>query len=143
MLGINNGPSQTDLICFAGMDSGRLGLLHLEYNTDLFDKVTMLRMEGHLLRLLAGGVANAANTEQRLSALPMLSAAEEQQLADLSSVSSLPTGATAGTLQEAFSLQARQRPTAVALSSGSLSLTYAELERRANALAHHLRGMGI
>jgi amino acid adenylation domain-containing protein len=138
MLGINTGTSQTDLIVFAGMERGKLGLLHLEYNTDLFDKVTMQRMEGHLLRLLAGAVADAG---QRLSLLPMLSAAEMHQLADLSSAGALP--APASTLHGRFAAQARQRPTAVALSDGSFSLTYAELERRANALAHHLRGLGV
>ena len=141
MLGINTGTSQTDLIVFAGMDRGKLGLLHLEYNTDLFDKVTMQRMEGHLLRLLAGAVADS---RQRLADLPMLSAAEAHQVADLSSTKELPaSGATNATVHGLFAAQARQRPTAVALTDGSLSLTYAELERRANALAHHLRRLGI
>jgi amino acid adenylation domain-containing protein len=147
------------------MERGRLGLLHLEFNTDLFDQATMQRMEGHLLRLLAGAVADP---EQRLSLLPMLSAAEEHQLRSEGAeaihpphpgrcpglrepgpsalpptgIALGPTGRGGG-LHDLFAAQARQRPEAVALASDSLSLTYAELERRANALAHHLRTMGI
>jgi amino acid adenylation domain-containing protein len=143
-LGINTGTSQTDLIVFAGMERGRLGLLHLEYNTDLFDQPTMQRMEGHLLRLLSGAVADP---ERRLSLLPLLSAAEEHQLCqEMGAAGDLVRGETPAAgpcLHELFAARARRRPAAVAVTSGSLSLTYAELERRANALAHHLSSLGV
>jgi amino acid adenylation domain-containing protein len=141
MLGINTGTSQTDLIVFAGLERGRLGLLHFEYNTDLFDQTTIQRMEGHFLRLLAGAVADP---EQRLSRLPVLSSAEEHQLCHEWEDASAPIPGGEGLLLHGlFAAQARRCPDAMALTSGSLSLTYAELERRANALAHHLRAMGV
>jgi amino acid adenylation domain-containing protein len=140
-LGVSSGTAQTDLIFFAGMEKGRLGLLHLEYNTDLFDTATMQRMEGHLLRLLAGA---AADPETRLSLLPILSDTEANQLArgfvgeqvgqELREVSCL---------HELIAAQARQRPEAVAVVDAQRSVTYAELERRANALAHQLRSLGV
>ena len=49
----------------------------VEYNTDLFDAATITRLLGHFQTLLEGIVADP---EQRLSALPLLSAAERQQL---------------------------------------------------------------
>ena len=51
----------------------------LEYNTDLFDAATIERMLGHFRTLLEGIVADP---DQRLSELPLLTAAERQQLAD-------------------------------------------------------------
>ena len=47
------------------------------YNTDLFDAATMVRMTGHFQTLLKGIVANP---EQRISAFPMMTPAERQQL---------------------------------------------------------------
>ena len=49
----------------------------MEYNTDLFDAATITRLLGHFQTLLEGIVADP---EQRLSALPLLTAAERQQL---------------------------------------------------------------
>ena len=42
-----------------------------------------------------------------------------------------------------FALQATQHPDAPAVCFGGETLTYAELERRANRLAHHLRSLGL
>jgi non-ribosomal peptide synthetase component F len=47
------------------------------YSTDLFDSATITRMAGHFQTLLEG---IAANSEQRLSELPLLTEAERQQL---------------------------------------------------------------
>jgi len=140
-LGISSGTAQTDLIFFAGMERGRLGLLHLEYNTGLFDATTMQRMEGHLLRLLAGA---AADPDRRLSLLPLLSAAEEHQLCrELVGDLAFEAPSVVPCLHELFAEQARRRPEAVALTDEQRSVTYVELERRANALAHRLRSLGI
>ena len=140
--GVSSGTAQTDLIFFAGMEKGRLGLLHLEYNTGLFDTTTMQRMEGHLLRLLAGA---ASDPDLPLSRLPLLSAAEEHQLVvEWGGGDSLGEDAPCGPcIHHLFAAAARQRSGEIAVTGDGLSLTYGELERRANALAHHLVSLGV
>jgi amino acid adenylation domain-containing protein len=136
--GINNGTSQTDLVLFAGMAQGRLGILQLEYNTALFEPATVVRMERHLLSLY---VAAMADPDRRIAALPMLSPAELEQLRGWESAAErdLPVF----TLPGQFAEQAARTPLATAVVDGDRALTYGELDRRANALAHRLRSLGV
>lgn len=111
----------------------------LEYNTDLFDAATMIRMLGHYQQLLAGSVANL---EQRLSRLPLLTEGERQQiLVDWNATQTdYPRDACTHHL---FERQVRRTPDAVALMAGKQQLTYRELNARANQLAHYLQGLGV
>ncbi|MEP7339011.1 MAG: amino acid adenylation domain-containing protein [Acidobacteriota bacterium] len=111
----------------------------LEYSTDLFERSTAARLLDHYAHLLEG---IAAQPEQRLSALPLLSEAEcRQQLADWN--------ATRGdyphdkTIHELFEAQAARTPAAMAIAAGDQRLTYRELDERANQLAHRLRRGGV
>jgi amino acid adenylation domain-containing protein len=108
------------------------------YATDLFDAATIERLAGHLARLLD---AIVADPERRTSELPLLGEAERRQLA-----------AWAGTvvpypedrcLQDLFAAQAARTPDAPAVICEDHTLSYRELERRANRLAHHLRAIGV
>ncbi|HJX29106.1 MAG TPA: condensation domain-containing protein, partial [Thermoanaerobaculia bacterium] len=137
--GIDSGTAQTDLIFFAGMEKGRLGLMHLEYNTGLFDRATMQRMEGHLLRMLA---EVAANPDLRLSRIPLLSTEEERQIREQGRIDA-QVGSPSACLHDLFAEQARLRPEAVALTFNGQSVTYGQLDRRANAVAHRLRALGV
>ncbi|MFL6236839.1 MAG: amino acid adenylation domain-containing protein, partial [Thermoanaerobaculia bacterium] len=110
----------------------------IEYRRDLFEAATAQRLAGHLLTLL-GAAAAAPGT--RVSELPLLSAAERDQL--LAWRRSPGVWAVPGTAHGLFEEQARLRPEAVALVSGERSLTYGELERRSGALAHALRRLGV
>jgi amino acid adenylation domain-containing protein len=136
--GINNGTSQTDLILFAGMSRGRLGILQLELNTALFEAATIDRMGVHLTTLLAAAVASP---ERRISELPLLTAAEREQLRAQGSAAErdLPVAP----LPRLFAAQAARTPDAVAAVLGDRGLTYGDLDRRANALAHRLRALGV
>ncbi len=136
--GINNGTSQTDLILFAGMNRGRLGILQLELNTALFETATIDRMGVHLTTLLAAAVADPG---RRISEIPLLTAAEQAQLRDWGRATAwdLPVA----TLPDLFAAQVARTPDAVAVVLGDRSLTYAGLDRRANALAHRLRVLGV
>jgi amino acid adenylation domain-containing protein len=136
--GINNGTSQTDLILFAGMSRGRLGILQLELNTALFETATIDRMGVHLTTLLAAAVAAPG---RRISDLPLLTAAEREQLLDWGRATArdLPVA----TLPELFAAQVARTPGDVAVVLGDRSLTYTGLDRRANALAHRLRALGV
>jgi amino acid adenylation domain-containing protein len=110
-----------------------------EYNTDLFEAATIARMAGHLQTLLEGIVADP---EQRLSQLPLLTADERQCLL-------VEWNTTTGSypddqcLQSVFEAQVARTPDAVAVVCGNESLTYRELNRCANQVAHYLRARGV
>ena len=110
-----------------------------EYATDLFERQTIERLADHFERLLEGIVADA---QRRCGDLPLLSAAERQQLL-------VEWNATQteyphqSTLAELFAEQAARTPEAVALVYADQQVRYGELDRRANQLAHDLRALGI
>ncbi|HEY0403918.1 MAG TPA: amino acid adenylation domain-containing protein, partial [Blastococcus sp.] len=114
----------------------------VEYNLDLFDAATARRMAGHLRTLLAGA---AAHPEARLSELPLLSAAERDELlVEWNDTAWEPPQEVPDALvHELFAAQARRRPEALAVVFGERRLTYGELEVRSNRLAHHLRSLGV
>ncbi len=111
----------------------------IEYNTDLFDLSTIERLSGHFINALERIVDDES---ARVSRLNILTDAERQQLLvrwnDTACV--YPRDAYVHRLFEA---QAALTPEAVALEFEDERLSYRELNRRANQLAHHLRGLGI
>jgi amino acid adenylation domain-containing protein len=131
--------SQLDLSLFAAED-GRGGvLLSLEFNTGLFDGGTAERMLGHLRTLLEGA---AAALETSIWHLPLLSAAERGQFLETwdDTARDYPRGLL---LHQLFEAQVERTPDAEAVVSGESRLTYAELNARANRLAHRLRRLGV
>ncbi len=109
-----------------------------EYSSGLFDRPTAERMLGHFRCLLA---AAAAEPGRRLSELPLLAAAERQQLlVEWVAGESLPP---AGCLHERFAEQAARTPWAVAVADGDGEWTYGELARRSGQLARRLRALGV
>ncbi len=115
----------------------------LEYATALFDRAAMQRLAGHLERLLAHATAAP---QARAGTLEILGTAELAVVAGAGRQA--PQRAPGGRrgpqcLPEAFEEQARATPDAAAVIFGEVHLTYAELNARANKLAHHLRAMGI
>ncbi|MGR3963997.1 non-ribosomal peptide synthetase [Pseudomonas sp. 910_23] len=116
----------------------RLGCC-LTYSTDLFDEPRIARMAEHWRNLLH---ALIANPQQRLSELPLLSADEQRALQD-------SLGVEKGEhrldqcIHQLFSHQASQRADAPALTFAGMTLTYAELDARANRLAWMLRERGV
>ncbi|WP_073527065.1 non-ribosomal peptide synthetase [Pseudomonas fluorescens] len=116
----------------------RLGCC-LTYSTDLFDEPRIARMAEHWRNLLEALVADPG---QRLSELPLLSADEQRALQD-------SLGVEKGEhrldqcIHQLFSQQASQRPDAPALTFAGVTLTYAQLDERANRLAWMLRERGV
>ena len=109
------------------------------YNTDLFDATTIERMLGHYRQLLQGIVADPM---QRVSQLPLLHADERRQLlADWNDTQA--TYPSDQTIPELFEAQVARTPNAVAVVFGQQQLDYAQLNARANQLAHHLRSLGV
>ncbi|HKH45888.1 MAG TPA: amino acid adenylation domain-containing protein, partial [Thermoanaerobaculia bacterium] len=108
----------------------------VEYDRDRFDGVTVERLAGGFSRLLA---AAGEAPGRRLSELGLLNAAERHQMTwewsdrETAWGGWAPEGITAA---ELFAAQAGRTPEATAVVCGEESLTYAELHRRANGLAH-------
>ncbi len=111
----------------------------LEYRSDLFEHETIQRMVSHLQRLLEGIVSAP---QSRLSQLPLLTDDERQQvLVDWNDTAAeYPADQC---IHDLFEAQVQQTPEAVAAVFESQQLTYAQLNARANQLAHHLRQIGV
>ncbi|KRP75068.1 peptide synthase [Pseudomonas paralactis] len=116
----------------------RLGCC-LTYSTDLFDEPRIARMAEHWRNLLQ---ALIANPQQRLSELPLLSADEQRALQDSLGVEK-GEHCLDQCIHQLFSQQASQRADAPALTFAGVTLTYAELDARANRLAWMLRERGV
>ncbi len=84
----------------------------------------------------------AANVEQRLSALPLLSAPERDQLLDTWNATHATFPADR-CIHELFETQAARTPDAMAVAFGASSLSYGALNRRADELAGQLRALGV
>ncbi|GGA41733.1 hypothetical protein GCM10010981_33430 [Dyella nitratireducens] len=113
---------------------------YFEYSTDLFDPSTIERMRNHLVRLLQMIVAEP-NTA--VGDLAMLSEDERQQLLHRFNDSATAISPDPRALHQLFEAQATRTPEHVALMHEGVALSYAELNRRANQLAHHLRELGV
>ncbi|MGH3582238.1 MAG: non-ribosomal peptide synthetase, partial [Mycobacterium sp.] len=112
---------------------------YLEYATDLFERSTIERLSGHLEVLLDGIVADPG---RRLSALPVLGAAERRLVVEEWNATQAAYPAER-CVHELFAEQAARTPDAVAVVFEDDRLTYGELEARSNQLAHHLRELGV
>ncbi|ATB34119.1 MupA/Atu3671 family FMN-dependent luciferase-like monooxygenase [Melittangium boletus] len=111
----------------------------LKYSTDLFDEDAATRIVGHLEALLQG-IVDAP--DQRLSDLPLLSAAERHQVVVAWNDTATERPPTA-CLHTLFEARAERFPEATALVCGERRLSYQELNARANELAHELRALGV
>ncbi len=112
---------------------------YFEYATDLFDASTIRRLSSHFKTLLESIVAAP---EARLSDLALLDTAERHQLMVEwnDTAAAYPKDKC---LHELFVEQAARTPDAVAIVYDDSELTYDDLDRRSNQLAHHLRGLGV
>ncbi|QDG60834.1 amino acid adenylation domain-containing protein [Pseudomonas sp. NIBRBAC000502773] len=111
----------------------------LTYATDLFEAATVQRMAEHWQRVLRAVVGRAGT---RIAQLGMLVDGEQRSLLQDWNRSTAAFEDVAG-VHGLFQAQARQRPDAVALCLDDRSISYAELNRQANRLAHHLIGQGV
>jgi amino acid adenylation domain-containing protein/FkbM family methyltransferase len=110
----------------------------LEYDADRFDRGTISRMLGHYRTLLEG---IAVHPGARLSELPLLTREERQQLLGWNRTED--DAPLESCVHELFAEQARRTPEAIAVQLEERRLTYGELDRRANQLAHLLRRKGV
>ena len=118
-------------------EQGLVGLL--DYNTDLFEPETIKRMLRHFHILLEG---ITADPDRALLDLPLLTEADHHRAL-------VEWNATAAAfdrphlVHRLFEAQVERTPDLPAVTLGGESLSYSELNARANQLAHHLRGLGV
>jgi amino acid adenylation domain-containing protein len=130
--------AKVDLTFWFADRDGRLGA-DLEYSTDLFDPDTIDRMIAHLLAFLS---AAAADPEVRIGDVPLLTDAERRRALVDWNDTALPLP-DADTVLDLIAARVAERGGEVAVVDAVGSLTYAELDRRANRLAHRLRVAGV
>ena len=112
---------------------------HLSYRTDLFDAATIKRMLTHF-RTLLESIAN--HPDEPVSALSLLLEDERRQLLYGWNPAE-PSFRQDVSLHRLFEARAEQAASATALIFEGASISYDELNRRANRLAHHLRALGV
>ncbi|WP_447038502.1 amino acid adenylation domain-containing protein [Streptomyces sp. DSM 118878] len=125
------------LFLSAASDDGIL--LRLSYRPDLFDRDLVTGLIGRLERILA---AVTADPGRRAGAVDLLDPAERRRI--LVEWNDTSREVPPATLPALFEAQVARTPGHTALVFGDVELSYAELNERANRLAHHLiaRGAG-
>ncbi|HYP30133.1 MAG TPA: amino acid adenylation domain-containing protein [Blastocatellia bacterium] len=113
--------------------------ISLSYNVDLFEDETAERMLAHFGNLLE---SISARPHSKLSRLRMLSPTERRRL--LEGSNDAPADYSIDTcIHFLFEEQARKTPEAIAVSFEGRHLSYGELNRRANQMAHCLKSLGV
>ncbi|MFL5088048.1 MAG: condensation domain-containing protein, partial [Xanthobacteraceae bacterium] len=112
--------------------------LRLDFRADLFDRATVEGLAARFVRLLAGAVAAP---ERAIGSLDILGNEERSKI--LRTWNDTAQAVPSSTVPALFAAQAARTPDAAALVFGDQHLSYAELDRSANRLAHHLRGLGV
>ncbi|HZC76174.1 MAG TPA: condensation domain-containing protein, partial [Ktedonobacterales bacterium] len=110
----------------------------IEYATDLFDRAGVEALAGRFVRLLEAAVAQP---EGSIGSLDLLGREERDTILQVWNDTARPVASA--TLPELFAAQVAHTPDAVAVVFEDHSLTYGQLDARANRLAHHLHGFGV
>ena len=113
-------------------------LLTMEFSTDLFELTTATRLLDVLQTLCEDVIPNP---QRRISGLAGLHETDRSRLRHWNDMSA--TGEIDECLHHLIEGQAEVRPEAVALRFAGAQVTYGELNRRANQLAHYLQSLGV
>ena len=111
----------------------------IEYRTDLFAPSTVARMQEHLHTLLA---SVSSDPTQRLAAVPLFTSEERQHLLVTSNATRTAYPGDQ-CLHQVFETQVGLTPDATAIVCAEAYVTYADLNRRANQVAHYLQARGV
>ncbi|MDX2021247.1 MAG: amino acid adenylation domain-containing protein [Deltaproteobacteria bacterium] len=133
----STGSAQTDI----SLSSRRMGAglrFAIDYNVDLYERALVEQLAG-ALRLILEHVAAGHNA--KLSELPVLTPQARDEL--LRTLFPAPSPYPDKALHQWFEEQAAQKPQKVALRCGDETLTFAQLEERANQVAHQLQSLGV
>ena len=131
-------PVRFDLEVHAKEEGGQVELTWL-YNRDLFDRWRVEQMARHYVRIVEAMIENA---DEAIGRLDILGHEEQRRILEEWNDTKrefVPNKC----VHELFEEQVELTPDAVAVVCGEDSLTYSELNRRANQLAHYLIGEEI
>jgi amino acid adenylation domain-containing protein len=134
---VDTGVAKNDLIFSARQDGSGLRV-KVEYSTELFDESTISRLVEHFERLLE---AIVANPDTRVDDLCLLTQREQRQL--LVDWNDTDREFPATCIHNLFEEAARRYPDRPAVRYQNTALSYAQLNARANQLAHYLRKQGV
>ncbi|MET0646492.1 MAG: amino acid adenylation domain-containing protein, partial [Pyrinomonadaceae bacterium] len=135
---VGNATAKFDLT--VDLKDGGQGLYgELEYNTDLFAPETTRRMVRHFRKLLE---SIAEEPEQKISEVALLTEGERAEILGAwnRTAAEYPPSEC---VHELIAAQARSAPDQVAVASGTESVTYRQLEKRADKLADYLAAHGV
>ncbi|HEX6289408.1 MAG TPA: amino acid adenylation domain-containing protein, partial [Herpetosiphonaceae bacterium] len=134
---IDSGAAKFDLTLFIEeTPRGISGMV--EYATDLFEANTIARLVGHYQNVLQ---ALVADPRKRLADVTLLTDDERRQL--VAAWNATQVELPDGCLHQIFEAQVARTPDATAVVFGERSLTYRELNERANRLARTLAQRGV
>ena len=128
--------SRFDITLFVEEESDEQLDLVWEYATDLFDDETIAGFEAHYLELLHAALDDA---EQSVERLPMLAPEARRELIAAPDAQEFAIGC----LHELFAQRVAASPDAPAVTFEGTTISYRELDARANAVAHRLRAVGV
>ena len=131
-------PAKFDLTLYMREANGTI-TGEFEYATSLFEAATIRRYREYFRRLLEGMVAQEWEMVERLD---MLSDSERAQVLYHWNDTAVEYPANT-TAHELFAQQVEKTPEAVAVEYECRQLTYRELNRQANQLAHYLKILGV
>ncbi len=136
-LAVENFTAKLDLtLTLENQPTGLVG--DWEYNTDLFDRATIVRMAEQFEHLLT---AIVANPKLPIEQLPLLTTTAQQQL--LAQSRGTVQHYADQCLHQVIEAQVARTPQALAVVWDDQCLTYQELNNRANQLAHYLQSQGV
>jgi amino acid adenylation domain-containing protein/non-ribosomal peptide synthase protein (TIGR01720 family) len=125
-----------DLTFSAEESAGKIRV-GINYATELYEQATIERMAGHFRAVVEEMTRNA---DRRIGEVTLLSNAERTELEEWNRTEQEYPQRW---VHELFEEQAAQTPDAMAVVFEERELSYAELNGRANRLAHYLRGLGV
>ncbi len=110
-----------------------------EFNTDLYRRATVDRLLQRWVMMLRAITRDASSS---MSALPLMADEERQAVLAFGAGESTQYEREAG-VHDVFSQRVAETPDAIAVVSDTETMTYAQLDRRSNQLAHYLRAAGV
>jgi len=114
-------------------------MLQAEFDAELFEPETVSRLLGHIATLLQGMIGDLSKPVLQLA---MLTESEKRQLLGQYEAHTETEG-SASVLHKRFEAHVKRTPDAIALTCEGHSLTYRELNLKANRIAHHLVEVGV
>jgi amino acid adenylation domain-containing protein/non-ribosomal peptide synthase protein (TIGR01720 family) len=131
-------PAHFELTLSGTEDGAGQVRLNFDYARELFDAQTLEHMAAHYVAVLA---ALADRPDARIGDLDLLAADETRQLVQWGV--NLRADGNAEPVHRLMARHAKERPDATALIFGDRTMSYGELDRRANRLARRLVALGV